>query len=98
MLHFSQFEKINAVAAPFQVQNQSGSSEFSPEGASLGEHCFSPGRAAEDELAARAEDDARGVTEDDDDVSARGALDIHEVRVRRLKRISDSVKTCFILS
>ena len=63
------------------MQNQSGSSEFSPEGASLREHGFSPGRAAEDEIASRAEDDGRGVAEDDDDVSARGALDVHEVRV-----------------
>ena len=52
------------------MQNQNGSSEFSPEGASLGKHGFSPDRAAEDELAARAEDDGRGVAEDDDDVSA----------------------------
>ena len=80
------------------LKHRSGSCEFSPEGASLSEHGFSPGRTADDELTARAEDDGRGVAEDDDDVSARGALDIHEVGVRRLKRISDSVKTCFILS
>ena len=66
---------------PLQVQSQSYLCEFPPEGASLGEHGFSPGRAAEDELTARAHDDGRGVAEDDDDVSARGALDVHEVRV-----------------
>ncbi len=62
--------------------------------APLGESSPSPRRLAEHDVAATAQDDALGVTENGRDLEASGTLDVHEEAVRALYEALELVRAC----